>query len=61
MSTKLKFKAVGTVHTGRYPKGYWTKVLGGYIPTDLGVASLDRQRRGYQDQRVEQPPRQNGS
>jgi len=58
MSKQIKFKAVGTVRTGRYPAGYWTRVIGGYLPTDLKLSVLDHQRRGRQDQRVEQPPKQ---
>lgn len=44
MRTKLK-----------YPKGYWTQVIGGYYSTTLKLKQLDNQRRGKQEQQVERP------
>jgi hypothetical protein len=55
---KLKFKAVGKV---RYPKGYWTKLIGGcYGKGILQVPLRDQQRRDT-EARAARPPRQNGS
>jgi hypothetical protein len=51
-----KFKLQGKSRRRRYPPGYWTRVIGGYVNTDLRIAVLDQQRRGRQDARVERAP-----
>jgi hypothetical protein len=55
---KLKFKAVGKV---RYPKGYWTKLIGGCYGKGILQVPLRDQRRRDTEARAARPPRQNGS